>query len=470
MDSRLFRNLFAISLLVADVTMLVLAFMLAHRLRLTVQWPAEAVDLGALRDYVGVMGLYVLAVVGVFYAFRLYHLPRATSRIDQFFVVVGGLGLGTLLAVALAALAFRNSVFEVNWPRMMVAYGLGLSVVLVALARWALQGIRDGLQTLGLAQDRLIIVGVGETAASLAHKISSVPFLGYELVGLVGATPEKELFGLPVLGVPDDTLTRLIDDLQVDEVIIAMPEAPHEERLRLISLCYRNRVSIKISPDVYDIITAGVTIDDLGGLPLLSVRDVALRGWKVSLKRAMDIAGSVLGLVLLSPLLLLLAIMVKLDSKGPAFFVQWRMGLDDKQFPMLKFRSMRTDSEVGGPGWTVKGDPRVTRLGRFIRRTSIDELPQLINILLGHMSLVGPRPEQPAFVEQFRKIIPRYMERHREKAGLTGWAQVNGLRGDTSIEERTKYDLWYIENWSVWLDIKIVLLTAFSILFDRNAY
>jgi exopolysaccharide biosynthesis polyprenyl glycosylphosphotransferase len=215
---------------------------------------------------------------------------------------------------------------------------------------------------------------------------------------------------------------------------------------------------------------AGVTIDDLGGLPLLTIRDVAQRGWKLTIKRAMDLVGSAIGLILLSPILLLMAILIKLESPGPVFFVQERMGLDAKPFPMIKFRSMRADAEKSGPGWTVENDPRRTRLGTFIRRYSIDEFPQLINILIGDMSIVGPRPEQPAFVEQFRTMIPRYMERHREKAGLTGWAQVNGLRGDTSILERTKYDLWYIENWSVWLDIKIIIRTAARVFIDRNAY
>ena len=215
---------------------------------------------------------------------------------------------------------------------------------------------------------------------------------------------------------------------------------------------------------------AGVTIDDLGGLPLLNIRDVALRGWKLSFKRVIDIVGSAIGLVLLSPFLLLIAILIKLESPGPAFFVQERTGLDTQPFPMIKFRSMRANADQDGPAWTVKDDPRRTRLGTLIRRYSIDELPQLINILVGDMSLVGPRPEQPAFVEQFRRMVPRYMERHREKAGLTGWAQVNGLRGDTSIIERTKYDLWYIENWSVWLDIKIIIRTLLRLFRDPNAY
>jgi exopolysaccharide biosynthesis polyprenyl glycosylphosphotransferase len=241
--------------------------------------------------------------------------------------------------------------------------------------------------------------------------------------------------------------------------------------VRLISLCYREGVTIKVFPDVFELMAAGVTIDDLGGLPLLTVRDVALRGWRLTFKRAMDLVGGAVGLVLLSPLMMLIAMLIKLESPGPVIFVQERMGLDAQPFPMFKFRSMRSDAEANGPGWTVRGDPRVTRVGRFIRRYSIDEWPNLINVLLGDMSLVGPRPEQPAFVEQFRAMIPRYMERHREKAGITGWAQVNGLRGDTSITERTKYDLWYIENWSLWLDIKIIIRTlAKNIFFDRTAY
>jgi exopolysaccharide biosynthesis polyprenyl glycosylphosphotransferase len=185
----------------------------------------------------------------------------------------------------------------------------------------------------------------------------------------------------------------------------------------------------------------------------------------------MDLAGSAVGLVLLSPFLLLVAILIKLDSPGPVFFVQQRMGLDGKPFWLIKFRTMRQDAEQLAT-WTTRDDPRKTRLGAFLRRTNIDELPQLINVLIGEMSLVGPRPEQPRYVEEFRARIPRYMERHREKAGMAGWAQVNGLRGDTSIEERTKYDLWYIENWSIWLDIKIILKTIWRTLTreDENAY
>jgi exopolysaccharide biosynthesis polyprenyl glycosylphosphotransferase len=198
------------------------------------------------------------------------------------------------------------------------------------------------------------------------------------------------------------------------------------------------------------------------------VRDYALRGYLLIFKRVMDLAGSAIGLIFLSPIMLLVAIAIKLESPGPVFFVQERMGLDGKPFLLIKFRSMRRDAEKDGPGWTTDNDPRQTKLGSFLRRLEMDELPNLINVLLGEMSLVGPRPEQAHYVEQFRRIVPRYMDRHREKGGMTGWAQVNGLRGDTSIEERTKYDLWYSENWSIWLDLKIILRTLWQIIERSN--
>jgi exopolysaccharide biosynthesis polyprenyl glycosylphosphotransferase len=229
---------------------------------------------------------------------------------------------------------------------------------------------------------------------------------------------------------------------------------------------------VRIFPDLFQIIASEVAVSDLDGLPMLTIRDVALRGWKRSVKRLMDIVESAVGLVILSPFMMLIAGLIRLESRGPVFYAQERVGLDGKPFPMLKFRSMRVDAEQqSGPVWATSDDPRKTRVGSILRRTSIDEFPQLINVLLGEMSVVGPRPERPVFVEQFRQVVPRYMERHAEKAGMTGWAQVNGLRGDTSIVERTKYDLYYVENWSFLFDLKIVLRTAVNIFRgDRNAY
>lgn len=254
-------------------------------------------------------------------------------------------------------------------------------------------------------------------------------------------------------------LPRIIEEFGVDEVIIALPEKGHRESVRIISLCERGQVSIKIFPDIFQFVATQPTVGDLGGLPLLSMRDYAMRGYLLAFKRLIDIIVSVIGLIFMSPLMLLVAIAIKLESPGAVFFTQVRMGLDGKPFQIIKFRSMRNDAEKNGPGWTVDDDPRQTRFGRWLRRIEMDELPQLINVLLGEMSLVGPRPEQPHYVNEFRSSIPRYMDRHRTKAGMTGWAQVNGLRGDTSIEERTRYDLWYIENWSLLLDITIIIRT-----------
>jgi Undecaprenyl-phosphate glucose phosphotransferase len=369
-------------------------------------------------------------------------------------------------------LLFKNSVLELDFPRAMVIYAWLLTIVLVVLGRQIHHWVQAGIQARGAGRERVLIVGAGETGQMIVQKVRWSPKLGYEVVGLVTRNPEfalSEVFGTVVLGCVED-LPRLIDEQQIDTVIIALPEATHNETLDIIGKCTRAALNIKVFPDVFQIMASQVSIDDLGGLPLLSMRDVRQRGWQATLKRGLDIAGSALFLILFSPLMLFVALLVKLESPGPVFYVQERMGLDARPFMMIKFRSMRKDAESNGPGWTRPDDPRRTRLGTILRRLNVDETPQFINVLLGEMSLVGPRPERPVYVEQFRKMIPRYMERHKEKAGITGWAQVNGLRGDTSIAERTKYDLWYIENWSLLLDMRILIRTFFRLIADHNAY
>ena len=467
MDTHRFRTLTSLSLVVLDAFMTILAFIIAYILRLVIDFPAPAVGVDPLGAYIGLMLLQAVSVVAVMFFYRMYHIVR--SRMDQFYAIFGAVSIGSLLAVAFSSIFFKNTAFEVDYPRATMVYSWVLAIGLVSFGRWAHQHIRTQLQVRGTGREQLLIVGTGDVARVVLQKIQWSPYLGYDVVGLVnGEESPPEVLGVPVLGRSDD-LPELIEKFDVDEVIIALPSASHEELIRLIGLCQRGKVSIKVFPDVFEIMSAGVTVDDLGGLPMLTVRDVALRGWNLMLKRAVDIAGSMVALVIFSPLMMLVAFLIKLDSPGPVFFIQERVGLDGQPFPMIKFRSMRQDAETSGQ-WTVKDDPRRTRLGSIIRRLSVDELPQLINVLLGGMSLVGPRAEQPKYVEEFQRRIPRYMERHREKAGVTGWAQVNGLRGDTSIEERTKYDLWYIENWSLWLDIKIILRTLIRGWLDPTAY
>ena len=251
-----------------------------------------------------------------------------------------------------------------------------------------------------------------------------------------------------------------------------MPTLSHEQMIEIVSLCQGERVNIRVFPDLFQMLSSGLETVDLAGLPLLTIRDTAMRGSDIAIKRTMDVVGAALGLVLLSIPMLVIALAIKLTSpNGPVFHCQERVGLDGRPFQCLKFRTMRPDAEKDtGPVWATADDPRRTRIGTFLRRFSLDELPQLINILIGEMSIVGPRPERPHFVAQFRQTVPGYWARHREKAGLTGWAQANGLRGNTSIEERTAYDLWYVENWTPWLDIKIMLRTLFVVFRDRNAY
>jgi Undecaprenyl-phosphate glucose phosphotransferase len=446
------------------------AFLLAYWLRRWLPWPEEAQAMRPWADYAGIVLIHVLSLVVVFAFSHLYRLARMPSRIDEFYRIVASTTVATLVGVALASLLFKNSTLDIDYSRGMVLYAWVFTIVFITVGRVAHAQIRAGLREKGWGRDRVLIVGTSDVGQMIFHKIQSNPGMGYEVVGLVEAgSKEGVLPGLPILG-QAGSLASLINEHQVDEVIIALPEATHQEILTLISECERGKVTIKVFPDVFQYMAGQVTIGDLGGLPLLTVRDIALHGWRLVVKRLMDVVGSACMLVLLSPLLMLTALLVKLDSPGPVLYAQERMGLDGRLFMIFKFRSMRTDAEANGPGWTVEDDPRTTRLGRLMRRINVDEFPQFINVLLGEMSLVGPRPERPVWVNQYRHSIPRYMDRHWEKGGITGWAQVNGLRGDTSISERIKYDLWYIENWSLLLDVKIIIRTVFNFFKSPNAY
>jgi exopolysaccharide biosynthesis polyprenyl glycosylphosphotransferase len=450
---------------IVDAVMIAAAFYAAYTLRRVTAYP-RPLNPRPFSFYGGMMLIHVSTILIIFFFYRLYHVKRGLSSIDKAYTIMAAVSFGTVASVAVTSFVYKN---ELDYPRAMVIYAWLLAIVFVIVGRV----LTDYLQTrfrIG-HPTRVLVVGAGDVGRMILQKITQSPSLGYEPVGFVDDTPGRtEVAGLPVLG-PTTHLAYLIREQNAQEAIIGLPEASHEHILDLISQCEREKAVVRVFPDVFQIIASDIGIDDLNGLPLLTIRDVALRGWRLALKRAMDFVVSAAVMVLISPVMLFIALLVKLDSPGPVFYAQERMGLDAKPFQVLKFRSMRADAEKNtGPVWTTQDDPRKTRFGAFIRKHSLDELPQFINVLLGDMSLVGPRPERPVFVEQFRQIVPRYMERHKEKAGITGWAQVNGLRGDTSIVERTKYDLWYIENWSLLLDIKILIRTFFGIFKDKNAY
>ncbi len=468
MTNQKIRTIYSITLVFLDVFLIAVAFVLAYKLRVTIEWPDPLNDVLSLSRYLSLLVILLFTIIFGLFAYRQYYIPRAASRVDQIFYIVVAVTLGTLTAVAIATFLFKSDNAILDYPRAMIVYAWFLSIIFLVIGRILHQIIRSWLRERGWGKDRVLLVGGGDMAQAILQQIMSSPFLGYELIGVVDDNLEQtSVQEIPILGAIED-LPHLINHHDIDEVIIAMPEKGHRETVRIISYCERGRVSIKIFPDVFQFVTSQASIDHLGGLPLLSVRDNALRGYMLLFKRAIDIIGALVGLVLFSPFMFMVAIAIKLESPGPVFFIQDRMGLDGKPFKMLKFRSMRRDAEVSGPGWTTEDDPRQTRLGTFLRRFEVDEFPNFINVLLGEMSLVGPRPEQAHYVNQFQQIVPRYMDRHHEKGGMTGWAQVNGLRGDTSIAERTKYDLWYSENWSILLDVKIVLRTVWQIIERKN--
>jgi Undecaprenyl-phosphate glucose phosphotransferase len=464
------RLLYNLSLVAVDLAMSGLAFFTAYLIRLWTRGP----EIGPFMDYFALGTILAVSTVVVFFFYKFYHRRYAALLLDEIYKLVGAVSVAALISVAFITFALRDTL---QFQRAMMLIAWAASLVTITAGRAIHSSVQRALQKRGVGVERVLIVGTGEVGRMILQKMQQTPGLGYQVVGFADAGTNgtgsngvrtERVLGLPVLGHIED-LPRVIEDCRIEEVVIGLPEATHQELVGIISQCEREKVSIRVFPDVFQIMASEVTISDLAGLPLLTIRDVALRGWKLTLKRAVDILLSSLFLLFVSPIMLLTAILIKLDSPGPVFFVQERMGLDAKPFKMLKFRSMRADAERLGK-WTTKDDPRRTRVGSFLRKTSIDELPQFINVLMGDMSLVGPRPEQPSYVDQFRQSIPRYMERHREKAGITGWAQINGLRGDTSIAERTKYDLWYIENWSLWLDFKIMIRTGLKALFDKAAY
>jgi Undecaprenyl-phosphate glucose phosphotransferase len=310
---------------------------------------------------------------------------------------------------------------------------------------------------------RILIVGAGTLGREVVRKLAHHRELGLEVVGFLDDDPSKlgeSIEGVPVLA-EVGALDRVLGERRVDQVYIALPLEAHRKMLRVLQSVARECVEVRMVPDILQYATLKATLEDLDGTPVINLSQVPLQGWGSMVKRSLDLAITVPALAVLSPLLPLVALAIWLEDRGPVFYRQERMGLDGRSFQILKFRSMRVYAEATtGPVWAIKDDPRRTRIGRWLRRWSLDEFPQLWNVLEGDMSIVGPRPERPAFVREFKEKLPQYMVRHRVKSGITGWAQVHGWRGNTSIRKRLQYDLYYIENWSLRLDLKILWLTV----------
>jgi Undecaprenyl-phosphate glucose phosphotransferase len=452
-------------MLVGDLLLVAGCWLAAYYIRFYVAGPPSRHGIPFLQPYL-LMLLPILVVWGIsFRAFDLYRPRRIGSRLSEVAGIAKASTMGGLVLVSVMTFFFR----EYDYSRVVIVYFWVLSIASVSFARYA---FREGLRVArrrGYNQRYALVVGGGDLAAAVIQRLRSRLDTGIRILGLVGDDKRSAGGAQPLGGFAD--LRTVLDAHPVDHVIVALPHEDYGRLGGLLEAIGDEPVTIHVVPDLGRFTSLRGGVEEFEGLPFVHLRESPLYGWNQAAKRIFDVVFSLGLLILLAPLLLVLAAAVKLTSPGPVLYGQERMGLDGQRFRMLKLRTMRIDAErETGPVWAPPGDARRTAIGAFLRRFSLDELPQFVNVLRGEMSVVGPRPERPVFVERFRQTVPGYMLRHKVKSGVTGWAQVHGLRGNTSLETRIEYDIHYIERWSCWLDLKIIGLTVIRVLFDRNAY
>ena len=422
----------------------------------------------SLQVYMSVLIFIIPGYLLLYYIFQLYTPKRVRGRRLEAWNILQANTIGFL--VFILVLYFRH---QADFSRTMIfvfyCINIFLEVVERNLIRMGLRKIRSQ----GFNQKHVLMIGYSRAAEQYIDRVLANPDWGYSIRGILADNIPRgtEYKGIKVLG-RIDNLEIVLPENKLDEIFITLGLAEYHKLERIVKMCEKSGVHTKFVPDYNNVIPTKPYTEDLHGLPVINIRRVPLSDplnkW---MKRGVDIFGALVAIVIFSPVMIVTAIMIKRTSSGPVIFSQERVGLQNKPFKMYKFRSMVVqDEKKEKKGWTTKDDPRVTTVGRFIRKTSIDELPQLFNVLKGNMSLVGPRPERPQFVEKFKEEIPRYMIKHQVRPGLTGWAQVNGYRGDTSIQKRIEHDLYYIENWTLGFDFKIIFLTFFKGFINKNAY
>ena len=452
-------------MLVGDLLVVAACWLVAYVMRFYVLGPPLRSEIPPLYPYL-LMLLPILVVWGVsFRAFDLYRPRRIASHLSEAADLAKASSLGALVLVAVMTFLFR----EYEYSRVVIVYFWLLSIAAVWFARATFREALRFARRRGYNLRYAVVVGDGELAATVVSRLAARTDVGIEVLGVVGDDKEG-MGGARRLGGYSD-LRAVLDAHVVDHVILALVHEDYGRLGGLLEAVGDEPVTIHVVPDLFRFASLRGGVEEFEGMPFIHLRDSPLHGWSQVTKRVFDLVFSCALLIGLAPVLLLLALGVKLTSRGPVLYRQERMGLDGQRFRMLKLRTMRVDAEAGtGPVWAAEDDPRRVPYGALLRRLSLDELPQFVNVLRGEMSVVGPRPERPFFVEQFRRTVPGYMLRHKVKSGVTGWAQVNGLRGNTSLEKRIQYDLEYIERWSLWLDVKIIVLTLVRIVFERNAY
>jgi len=460
------RQLFASAMFVQDAALIAAAWLLAYWLRFQALGIEAPLGVPPLRPYLWACAVLVPTALLVLRSFRLYRSAR-TARLGHEL-----LALAQSLAVTAALSAMGSYLVRGELSRLVIAIFFVVALALFTIDRLILRAVLRQLRRSGRNLRHVLIVGTGRVAELLLEKMRAHADFGLVVHGLVAedeARASAEISGARVVGGLED-LPRLAEAEGVEIIYLALARPDWRAEERALQLLADSTAAVRIVPDLSEAFRLNASVEDFDGMPVVLVTESPEQGWNAVVKRAFDVVGAAVGLVVVSPVLAVLALLVKLDSPGPVFYSQLRVGMNGRRFRMIKFRSMRVDADRTGAGWTTRDDPRRTRLGATLRRFSLDELPQLWNVLVGDMSLVGPRPEQPDHVGRFRASVPRYMLRHHVRAGMTGWAQVNGLRGDTPLERRIEYDLYYVTHWSLLFDLRILWLTVGRVFRDASAY
>jgi exopolysaccharide biosynthesis polyprenyl glycosylphosphotransferase len=454
--------------MIADIVFIELAVLFSYYLRfyssLTEIFPVTK-GYPPFKNYFFFSLFLVAVMAGLFATMNAYRSRFFSTFTQDVPAIFKTCFLGILFAMS-GAFLYR----DFSYSRLVFVLIFFNTNIFLLTGRFFFHRLKRKFLTKGFNVLRVCLVGSAENIARVYQRLITDKNYKFDIAGYV-ADSEPETLVIPRIGKLEDLPGIAENEPGYDGMIITFNQEDHSKILQVIQATEGKNLELFYIPDILDLLTHKLQTLEVSGVPLLQLKAFVLSGWQGFLKRTFDVVVSAIGLILLFPFFLIIALIIKATSPGPVFYVQKRVSLDGQEFNMLKFRSMRADAEAeSGPVWAEKDDPRITAIGKFLRRSSLDELPQLINVLKGEMSLVGPRPERQHFVEQFREYIPQYRERHRVRCGMTGWAQVNGLRGQSPIEERTRYDLYYIENWSLWFDLKIILLTFMEVARGENAY
>ncbi|HEY8678285.1 MAG TPA: undecaprenyl-phosphate glucose phosphotransferase [Candidatus Dormibacteraeota bacterium] len=462
-------NWLPLTLFLGDAVIAAASVILAYQYRYHLdRIPQVVKEPLAFGPYVAALPMVVAMYLFALAVNQQYRSWRGRTLVDQLFAMGSGIALAGMLMLAGMSL-YRGF----QYSRLTWIYTIVLTALLMTVERYFLRQYETRLRRRGIGTERVLMVGTGTGSQLLIQRMAMFPQYGYQVSGVLDDRLDAgtDFAGAPVVGRIAD-LPRLIPSLGIHQVFLAVPGATNDELVHLVKICDDLQAEFKLVPDLLEIMSSRAAVDAIDGLPLIGIRRSRLRGGAALLKRSIDVVVSAVALAVASPFMLVVALLIKLTSpSGSVLFRQPRVGLHDQRFTVYKFRSMIPDAEAKtGPVVATPDDDRCTPVGRVLRRLSLDELPQLFNILKGDMSLVGPRPMPIFLVERFTEEIPRYLERHQVRPGLTGWAQVNDLRGGEAFADRAMYDIYYVENWSLVLDLKILILTATRVFFQRRAY